>query len=43
MEMKNNTISNDYYLDIKEFVWRLLEQWKAIVLLAICVSALFLG
>ena len=30
-------------IDMKEFIWRLLEKWKTIGIFAICVMALFVG
>lgn len=43
MESKNNKMANELMIDIKDFFWRLLEQWKAVLLVAICVMVAFLG
>lgn len=42
MDLKNN-YKKEAYIDLKEICWRLLEQWKAIAVVALCVMALFLG
>ena len=42
MDLKNK-YEKEAYVDLKEICWRLLEQWKAIVIVALCVMALFLG
>ena len=42
---KNNAVknSNGGILDFKELIWRLLEQWKAIVAFALIIMLLFSG
>lgn len=42
MDLKNN-YKKEAGFDLKEMFWRLLEQWKAIVVVALLVMALFLG
>ena len=39
----NKAFLNDTIIDIKEISWRLLEQWKAFVIGALCIMVLFLG
>ena len=39
----NNRIRNKMVLDLKEMIWRLLEQWKLGVVVALCVATAFLG
>ena len=43
MDYKNSTRDGErVIIDIKEFLWKLLEQWKAIVLFLIIFSLVFL-
>ena len=42
MDLKNK-YEKEAFIDLKEMCWRLLEQWKAIVITALVVMALFLG
>ena len=37
------SITNESVFDLRDLFWKILEQWKALVLFSICVSALFLG
>lgn len=43
MDQGNNYHTKALVISIKEILWYLLEQWKAIVLFALCVMFLFLG
>ena len=43
MKQKRNSFSNTLVIDIKEFCWRLLEQWKVIILVSTCIMVAFLG
>lgn len=43
MGQDKNRFSNEMEIDIKEFCWHLIEQWKAIVLVALCIMALFIA
>lgn len=38
-----NLNSGDIVIDLKEYIWRILEQWKAIVLFALIIALLFSG
>ena len=42
MESRKTKALNETILDIGEAFWRILEQWKAIVITAVCITILFL-
>lgn len=39
----DNKLGNKTILDLREFLWRLLEQWKLVLAVALCFTVVFLG
>ena len=43
MDSNQNSLSKEHIIDLKDFCWLVLGQWKAIILVALCVMLAFLG
>jgi len=43
MNSNDNKFPNEMTISLREICWRLLEQWKAVLLVAFCVAVCFLG
>ena len=43
MRSTSQRITDEVIIDIKEVIWRLLEQWKAIIIVSLCFMAVFVA
>ena len=43
MNMNQNHLCKDRVIDLKELCWRLLEQWRAVIIVVVCVMVAFFG
>lgn len=43
MEQKKDSFSNVLRIDLREICWRIIEQWKAILIVSFCIMLVFIG
>ena len=43
MEQKRDSFSNMLRIDLREVYWRIIEQWRAILVFSVCIMLVFIG